>query len=254
MKKFILLAALMAAAILMTLYWLQETPGDCYTKAFAIGASVCHQIPSHSFTKNGIQFPLCARCTGLYLSSTFGLIYLFSQGRKKGLPKREYLLFLLLLALTWAGDGLNSLISDFLGRPFLYETTNLIRLITGSGMGLVMSTTLVTLFNVTIWQGGSQQPVLHHPGQILLYFSASATLAALLFASGQFAFQILAGIAILTVMAMITLLYTIFWVILTRSENKFTEIKGLVVFLIAGFGTALGQVLLLNLLRAHVLG
>ena len=254
MKKKLWLALTVITAILITLLWLRDTPGNCYAKGFAIGGSVCHQIPSHSFNNGDIQFPICARCTGLYLGSAFGLVYFFSQGKRKGLPKRRFLLTLLFLAITWAGDGMISFAGDFLNRPFLYETTNLVRLATGIGMGLVMSTALVTLFNVTIWQCGSPEPVLRHPWQVLLYFAISTLLAILLQVSGPIAFQLLAGVTILTVMVIITLLYTIFWVILTRNENKILKLVDLIPFFLAGFTTALAQVLLMNFLRGYILG
>ena len=41
---------------------------------FAIGGVVCHQLPDRSFFWDGHQFPVCARCTGLYLSGAVGLI------------------------------------------------------------------------------------------------------------------------------------------------------------------------------------
>lgn len=40
---------------------------------FAIGSRICHQIPERSFFWAGQQFPVCARCTGLYLSGAIGL-------------------------------------------------------------------------------------------------------------------------------------------------------------------------------------
>ena len=40
---------------------------------FAIGGVVCHQRPDRSFFIDGHQFPVCARCTGLYLSGAIGL-------------------------------------------------------------------------------------------------------------------------------------------------------------------------------------
>jgi uncharacterized membrane protein len=41
---------------------------------FAIGSLICHQRPERSFFWGPHQFPVCARCTGLYLSAAFGLI------------------------------------------------------------------------------------------------------------------------------------------------------------------------------------
>jgi uncharacterized membrane protein len=41
---------------------------------FAIGGVVCHQRPERSFFLDGHQLPVCARCTGLYVSATAGLV------------------------------------------------------------------------------------------------------------------------------------------------------------------------------------
>ena len=41
---------------------------------FLVGSVVCHQIPERSFYWSGHQLPVCARCTGLYVSGTVGLL------------------------------------------------------------------------------------------------------------------------------------------------------------------------------------
>jgi uncharacterized membrane protein len=40
---------------------------------YLLGSVVCHQIPERSFYVSGVQFPVCARCTGLYLGALIGL-------------------------------------------------------------------------------------------------------------------------------------------------------------------------------------
>lgn len=40
------------------------------------GSLVCHQLPDRSFHLSGIQFPVCARCTGLYLGAAVGMVAL----------------------------------------------------------------------------------------------------------------------------------------------------------------------------------
>src|SRR5688572_16536441 len=40
---------------------------------FAVGSLICHQRPERSFFVDGHQLPVCARCTGLYLSAAVGL-------------------------------------------------------------------------------------------------------------------------------------------------------------------------------------
>jgi uncharacterized membrane protein len=39
---------------------------------FGIGGVICHQRPERSFHLHGTQLPVCARCTGLYLSGAAG--------------------------------------------------------------------------------------------------------------------------------------------------------------------------------------
>ena len=47
-----------------------------YLTAFVYmaGSIVCHQIPERSFHINGVQFPVCARCTGLYVGGLVGVM------------------------------------------------------------------------------------------------------------------------------------------------------------------------------------
>ena len=42
--------------------------------AYAAGGIVCHQLPDRSFYWGAVKFPVCARCTGLYLSASVGLL------------------------------------------------------------------------------------------------------------------------------------------------------------------------------------
>ena len=39
---------------------------------FTVGSVICHQRPERSFFVDGHQLPVCARCTGLYLSGAIG--------------------------------------------------------------------------------------------------------------------------------------------------------------------------------------
>ena len=252
-KRHGILAILLTTAIFLTWSFLSHSPSGYYSKIFSIGSSVCHQIPSHSFNVGPVQFPVCARCTGLYMGSFIGIVYAFLSGKKIGVPKTKFIVFLAFLFLLWAGDGLNSLISDFLNKPFLYQTSNLSRLVTGYGMGLVMSTTLVTLFNLTVWKTGINTPVLENVYQIIGYGILCVMSSSLILISGPVVFQLTAFVTILTVLFIISLLYSIFWIIFLRKENQFTNWKGIAVYMIAGYSTAIGQILLMIALRNRIL-
>jgi uncharacterized membrane protein len=252
-KRLVILAILLITAIILTWNFLSHSPPGYYAKAFSIGSSVCHQIPSHSFNVGTVQFPVCTRCTGLYMGSFIGIVYAFLSGKKIAIPKTKFLIFLAILFLLWAGDGINSFISDFLTKPFFYHSSNLSRLITGYGMGLVMSTALVTLFNFTIWKTGKKTPVLESVFQIIGYGILSALSSLLILISGPVIFQVAAYITIFTVLSIITLLYSIFWVIFLKKENRFTDWKDIGVYILAGYSTAIAQILLLNAMRNRIL-
>ena len=254
MKRIITSGLIILIAVIITANWILHTPHGFYEKAFALGSSVCHQIPSHSFENSDTQFPLCARCSGLYLGSFIGLAYYFTQGKRNGIPKRGFLLLLIFLFLAWAGDGLNAFITDFANKYIIYETTNMSRLVTGFGMGLVMSTALMTLFNLTVWKDAANLPLLFSPWQVAVYAAASALAGWVLLSTNAILFQVFAYISIATVMIIITMLYTIFWIILLKKENSFTKMKSLGLFLVAGFASAMLQITLLNLLRNWALG
>ncbi len=57
-----LLAAL--TGLIMALWWLGTPPGLA-GKADAVGYAVCHRIADRSFHVDGVQLPLCVRCTGM---------------------------------------------------------------------------------------------------------------------------------------------------------------------------------------------
>lgn len=244
----------MLSAIGIALNWLHLHPGDLYARSLAIGSSVCHQLPSHSFHSGDLQFPICARCSGLYLGCFIGILYYAFQGRKSGLPARGYLILSLFLTAAWGGDGLNSLISEMLAKPFLYTTTNTTRLITGFGMGLVLCTALMTLFNLTIWKNPRKEPLLGNFWQLPAYIFTTALLGSLLVFADGVIFRGLAYLSMLTVIAVITALYTIFWVILLKKENTFEKLSALAIYIAVGFATAMLQITLLSALRGWLIG
>jgi uncharacterized membrane protein len=45
---------------------------------YLAGSFVCHQIPERSFHISGIQLPVCARCSGLYLGAAVGMAALLA--------------------------------------------------------------------------------------------------------------------------------------------------------------------------------
>jgi hypothetical protein len=82
-----------------------------------------------------------------------------ADGRAARFPSRGILAALGALTILFAVDGLNSflyLLSQTPGRasvlPNLYQPNNVLRLITGSGMGITLGGLLLPALNLTIWR------------------------------------------------------------------------------------------------------
>jgi uncharacterized membrane protein len=70
-RALLFLAALWATAIVVTPWLAAAAPRRsasllAVAGIYHLGASVCHQRPERSFHAAGVQWPVCARCVGLY--------------------------------------------------------------------------------------------------------------------------------------------------------------------------------------------
>ena len=90
----------------------------------------CHQLPERSFFYHGYQFPICARCTGVLIGQTIGVLT-FALYR---LSWSWCSFFLFLMFFDW-----------FLQRMKILQSTNIRRLITGGLCGYGLGQCYVTL-------------------------------------------------------------------------------------------------------------
>lgn len=99
--------------------------------------------------------PLCARCSGIYLSFVLTLVVLFIVFRKAHRGGQAHGLALAILAIYVASmvfDGLSS----YLG---FRETDNVIRLFTGSGMGIALAAFTYPMLVGVLLKQGVRKPV-----------------------------------------------------------------------------------------------
>ena len=91
-----------------------------------IAGFICHRRPDRSFFYKGRQFPVCARCAGIYIGYVIGIVGVYT-GLKSSL-------------LTWMAM-VPLIIDGSVQWIFEYESTNIRRLITGIlfGVGLIAS-------------------------------------------------------------------------------------------------------------------
>lgn len=98
------------------------------------GRIVCHQLPERSFFVDGRQLPVCARCTGLYLSGVAGMLvwvaWRWARGRRGiAVPPRAALLVV-------AGATVPTLISYVTGVAGVWDGSNATRALLAVPLGL----------------------------------------------------------------------------------------------------------------------
>ena len=240
--------------VVLALYWWQMSPLGIEGKIYQIGASVCHQIPSHSFFIAEKPFPLCSRCTGMYGGVFIATMYFFLRKRRATIPAIQVLAVFGFFALAWIFDGLNSLINDLQNSAFIYTTTNTLRLFTGLGMGLTIATTTLTLWNITMWKEKDSQspPVSLSDVGFLLLSSFLFTLPIL--TNATWIMELYKYIVTLTIILLITTLYAIVWTLILRRENQAKNCKSLIPQITIGLLSALAQIILLNFIKLWLYG
>jgi uncharacterized membrane protein len=165
------------------MYWEEKDSTRCKRMVWIInlahwfGSAVCSQLPADSYTIAGLQLPLCARCTGMYVGGLITVIFhTWRHPRAMGLPRSWVLVVLTLFFCAWAGDGVNSLFSSIPGLYHLYPPENLLRLITGSLMGITLGSFIYVLFNSVVWRSPVHAPILAGTGEFLALIGLDALL------------------------------------------------------------------------------
>ena len=235
--------------------WLLNTPGGLLGKADAIGYAVCHRIAVRSFFLGERQLPLCARCSGMYLGAMLGLAYqAILSPRRGGLPTRGVLAVTIFFVLAFIVDGLNSFLSFFPGAPLLYSPANWSRLLTGTGMGIAIAVALYPAFNQTVWADWDARPAL--PGLRLMggLFLLAGLMDLLLLSNNPLLLYPLALISAAGVLVLLTMTYSMVWVMFLRAENSYQRFSQMLFPLVGGFGFALLQIALFDFLRYTLTG
>lgn len=247
------------AALLVFTGWILNTPPGLLGKLDAIAYAVCHRIAERSFHIGSLALPLCARCSGMYLGAMTGLTFQSILGPKRGkAPHWSIIAVLLAFVVAFGIDGSNSYLylikqvrPGFLPQiPNIYVPNNTLRLLTGSGMGLGIAVMLFPAFNQSIWKDGNDNlaPI---PGwkAFGLLLGLQLVLDLLVLTQSSLVLWPLAFISVAGVVVLLTMVYTIVWVMLTGQDNRFANLRQLWLPLVAGLTLTLIQTSAIDLLR-----
>jgi len=254
---------IIAAALLVFVGWFLNTPPGFFGKADAIGYAVCHRISERSFHIGSYQLPLCARCSGMYLGAVTGLAFQSIIGWKRlKIPHWSILALLIVFVAAFGIDGSNSYLyllkqvsPGILPKiPNLYVPNNTLRLLTGSGMGLGMAAMLFPAYNQTVWADGEDKPAIPGWKAFGLLLGIQVLFDLLVLTKSPIVLFPLAIISALGVWLLLTMVYSMVWVMLMAQDNHFTKIRQVWLPILAGLTIAMIQTAVIDLLRFWLTG
>ena len=235
--------------------WVINTPGGLLGKADAIGYAVCHRIDVRSFHLGERQLPLCARCTGMFLGALLGLVYQGWKGRhRSGMPPRSILVFCGFLVAAFAIDGVNSFMNLIPGAPSIYEPQNWLRLLTGTGMGLVISIAVFPAFNQTVCADWDKRPAIEGWRSMGSLIALSILMDLLVLSENLFVLYPLALASAAGVVVLLVMIYTMVLVMAFRRDNRYQSLQQLAVPLAGCLMLAVLQIAFFDFLRYMLTG
>ncbi len=211
---------LLGISVLVIATFILSPPWSLLGKADIVGKGICHQIPERTLHFNGKPLPLCARCTGIYLGALWGFAVMIALGRYRTIrwPPVSILAILITFTILMGIDGINSYIGFFPVLPRLYESQNWLRLVTGTMHGLTMSAILLPIINESLWHPSlvKDEPVIRNFKEFSILLIGAVLIILLVLSEQPFLLYPLAFLTTMTVMLMLTSVFTVFALFLTQ--------------------------------------
>jgi uncharacterized membrane protein len=139
-----------------------------------LGFGLCHQLPERSFFGGGVQLPVCARDTGIYVGFCVAMVLVWAlhrPERPRDLPSPLGWTAFALMVGSMAIDGG----SQYLG---FRTSTNELRLMTGLLCGFGIAMLLVPMLNDCVWRTANNSRVLDPPWRLGVFVAAVPVLYA----------------------------------------------------------------------------
>ncbi len=175
-------------------------------KMYIVLHGMCSQ--EHGVHLGGIEFPICARCSGIYITALITAVYLWAIGRGRAgqIPPLPISIALLVFLIAMGIDGLNSMTTG-LGAWSLYEPRNEYRSITGTITGIGMAVLLMLMVNLSLRKNvDDQQPVIKNWRELLILLAINFLVVVAIYGNLHFMAW---PLAILAFLGMSGVLYTI---------------------------------------------
>ena len=256
-KNIYLRLILVGLVLLLLFLWLLNTPPGLLGKTDAVGYAVCHRISSHSFYFGERPFSFCARCTGQYLGFLWGFLFHVLRGKKRaGFPARLGLVGFGIIFILYLVDGLNSVLHLYPGLEewSLYQPRNSLRAITGLGVGIVISGILYPLLGQTLWRDITYEPAMESARDWGLLLGGGCVIFMMIISRNPLLLYPMVILSAVGLITLLSILYGVIWILFRKKENSFQTWEDTAWWGVIGFGSALIQIIVIDLIRFHLTG
>ncbi|MDZ4169986.1 MAG: DUF2085 domain-containing protein [Coriobacteriia bacterium] len=202
-----------------------------------LGYGLCHQLPERSFFGGGVQVPVCARDTGIYVGFIVSFVVLAAlhRHRPRIFPGTVGWVVTAAAVAFMGWDGLTS----YAG---VRETTNLLRLTSGWGVGYVCAALILPMLNDVLWAKPSAERLLDPWWRLAVWLVSAGAAVPLLWRFGSrlgVGYPILVVFAILGTLTAINLVIVGMFPAFDRAAHRYRD---LVVPSAIAFGLAVLEV------------
>ena len=188
-----------------------------------LGSSLCHQLEERSYTIDGFQMPLCARCLGLHLGFLISslLLICFKSQRPTGFPGVRSLIILGLVMAPAVAD----VVLSYLG---VLGTDNTRRAVTGAMFGAALALVLLPVIRSLLSEVDLQRMAALTPVHWAL-LAVAACMASALAVSSESSEPLFYAVAVAGVVGVFATMFSLvlLLVLLLSDHSRLTQSKKL---------------------------
>ena len=234
--------------------FIAATPPGLWEKARIIGYALCHQLPDRSFFIHEHQTPLCARCTGMYLGFSIGLIFLIIRRRTHAarMPTTAIIAVLIGFMTIMGIDGINSTISIIPDAPQLYHTTNVHRIVTGTLFGIAMCMLFFPVFSTAIWRQPSGDRSVKNWRELIVLVLVAFALDAVVLTQSDWLFYPITILSIAGPLLLLSFMGAIIVLTMRNLVNNIDRWKQMALPMFAGVALGLVLITMMDFFRASI--
>jgi uncharacterized membrane protein len=214
-----------------------------------MGYGLCHQLPERSFFGGGIQCPVCARDTGIYIGMIVSvlLVSLVHRGsRPTGLPTLTGWATIAVMIGVMVLDGG----TEYSG---LRGTTNELRLITGVTSGFAVGAIIAPMLNDGLWRESSMERVLSTPRRLGLWLLGVPVCYGVVYWVLPLLGPLYPALVAVAILATLTTVNLVMIAILPPFERRASRLRDAWPALLVSLGVSLLEIWGAGLLRTGIL-